>query len=80
MKTVNGVLNEPKYECFACKNGECTILTETYCKRSDKCGHYKTQWQFDADLRRANARLKSLGAAISGKYKQTQKNNRVSGN
>lgn len=84
MQTVNRDLYEPKYECFACKNGECTILTETYCKRSEKCGHFKTKAKFDADLRKANARLKSLGVlAIEKyikKYKNAQKNNRVSGN
>ena len=80
MQTVNRVCYEPKHNCFACKDGECTILTETHCKRSHKCGHFKTQAQFDADLQKANTRLESLGAEISGKYKNAQKNNRVSGN
>ena len=43
MKTVNAKANEPKYDCFACLDGECQILTDTYCKRSKKCGHYQTK-------------------------------------
>lgn len=84
MQTVNRNLLEPKHNCWACKGGECQILTETHCRRSQKCGHFKTQEQYDADLRKANARLKSLGVlAIEKyvkKYKSVQKNNRVSGN
>lgn len=45
-------------------------MTETVCERSLKCGHYKTQAQFDADKKKADDRRERLGI----------KNNRVSGN
>lgn len=48
MKTVRKIC-PPKIDCWAYENGGCKILTETVCERSLKCGHYKTQAQFDAD-------------------------------
>lgn len=80
MRTVHRDLFEPKHDCWACQNGECQILTETHCRRSEKCGHYQTEIQRAAGIKKAQARLKELGVDVS-KYKVlAQKNNRVSGN
>lgn len=52
MKTVRKIC-PPKIDCWAYENGGCKILTETVCERSLKCGHYKTQAQFDADKKKS---------------------------
>lgn len=80
MKTVNRKLYEPRSDCWACKDGECQILTETYCVRSRKCGHYQTEIQRAAGLKKAQARLKELGINVSKYSVLAQKNNRVSSN
>lgn len=80
MKTINTGLCTPKHDCWALHNGECSILTTTHCRNSEKCGHYQTEIQRAQGLRKAQARLKALGIDVS-KYKVLQtKNNRVSGN
>ena len=80
MKTVNAERLKPKHDCWALHNGECSILTTTHCRNSEKCGHYQTEIQRAQGLKKAQARLKSLGIDVS-KYKVLQtKNNRVSGN
>lgn len=80
MKTVNSGTVTPKHDCWAYSDGECTILTTTHCRNSEKCGHYQTEIQRAQGLKKAQARLKALGIDVS-KYKVLQqKNNRVSGN
>lgn len=80
MKTVNAEQFTPKHDCWALHNGECSILTTTHCKNSEKCGHYQTEIQRAQGLKKAQARLKALCIDVS-KYKVLQtKNNRVSGN
>lgn len=80
MKTVNKISFEPKHDCQAYQNGECQILTETYCRRSKKCGHYQTAIQHAAGIKKAQARLENLGINVSKYSVLKQKNNRVSGN
>ena len=59
----------PKADCLAYENGECKILTATYCALSQKCGHYKTQSQYMESIKKASERCCKIG----------KKNNRVSG-
>lgn len=60
MKTVNKTCL-PKINCWAYKNGKCSILTETYCEHRPTCGHYRTKAQFEASVEKSNKRLKCLG-------------------
>ena len=51
----------PKHTCWACHNGECLILNETYCKYELHCAHFKTKEKHKEDLRKSQARLESIG-------------------
>ena len=43
-------------ECFAWKDGKCTVLMET---EPERCSFFKTKEQFEADARRSEERLKN---------------------
>lgn len=79
MKTVNNTVSQPRSECWAFENGDCSILTECLCKKK-KCSHYQTKTQHAAGVKKAQARLEKLGISVGKKNISTQKNNRVSGN
>lgn len=59
MKTVNKY--EPRHDCFACCDGKCQILKDTYCTREEKCRFHQTQAQLNASIKKAEARLCAMG-------------------
>lgn len=51
----------PKRNCWACRDGVCLILNETYCEYELHCAHFKTKEKHEEDLKKSQARLESIG-------------------
>ena len=49
------------YDCFAIQDGQCTILTETNCK---KCKFFKTKEQLQYEQARSCKRLAELQFSV----------------
>lgn len=46
-----------KTDCFGYKSGNCTVLTELFCKKG-KCPFCKTKEQYDSDREKAEKKFR----------------------
>ena len=63
MKTVNNAVLQPRTDCWAFENDDCSILTECLCKKK-KCSHFQTIGELKRKKDKCAERHAMLGLTV----------------